>query len=65
MQLAIEMGGDGRKYSVIHREGCGDLRDGMPLGEAASKSEAADLADDATGWGYEPEEWRYAPCVKF
>lgn len=53
------------KYGVIHKAGCRDLRDGMPLGNAESKTHAADIAEDAMCWGYEPEEWTFAPCVKF
>lgn len=64
MKLAIEMGGDGRKYGVIHKAGCRDLRDGMPLGEATTRDEAAALAEDACNWGYEADEWTFAPCAK-
>lgn len=53
------------KYGVIHKAGCRDLKDGMPLGHATSKAEAAEIAEDWMNWGYEPDEWTYAPCVKF
>lgn len=66
MKLSVEMSQTvpTSKYGVIHRTGCRDLRDDMPLGEASTKSEAAELAEDWLNWDYEPSEWEYAACVK-
>lgn len=63
MALAIEMAETRTGYAKIHKAGCRDLRDGMPLGEATTLKAAAALAEDATYWGYEEDEWVYAPCV--
>lgn len=67
MRLAIEQSQSvpSAKYGVIHKEGCRDLRDGMPLGQANSFEEAAEIAEDSMCWDYDPEDWVYAPCVKF
>jgi hypothetical protein len=63
-QLAVEQGGTAAQYGKIHKAGCRDLRDGMPIGEASTLAQAADLAEDALCWDYEPEDWSYAPCVR-
>ena len=67
MRLAIEQAQHvpTAKYGVIHKEGCRDLRDGMPLGEASTRDEAAAIAEEWMCWDYEPEDWQFAPCVKF
>ena len=67
MELSIEMdqsarGGNG--YAVVHRTGCRDLRDGMPIGSATSADEVNALVEDATGWEA-GDHAGLSPCVKF
>lgn len=64
MHVSLELY-NGKGYGHIHRTGCRDLRDPEGLGEVSTKSEAEALAEDLTGWGHEPGEYRFAPCVTF
>lgn len=61
--IAIDMDWHATRYGTIHKAGCRDLKDGMPLGTVDTIREAELAADDGTGWGYEPGEWTFAPCV--
>lgn len=61
MKLAIEMR-DGPGYGKVHREGCRDLRDPEPIGEATSRDHISALAEDATGW--EDGHTGISACVK-
>lgn len=64
MNVSIEMGdSDIRSYGSIHRTGCRDLRDPERLGEVETRADAEMAAEDLTGWGYEPGEYHFAPCV--
>lgn len=45
MQLAIELA-DGKGYGTVHKDGCRDLRDAEPLGNA----ETYDAWFDRIGW---------------
>jgi hypothetical protein len=63
MMVVIEMA-EGKSYGHIHKSGCRDLRDPEFLGDARTFAEAEEMAEDLTGWGYDPGEYRFAPCVK-
>lgn len=62
ISLSIEMGTSDR-YGHIHRTGCRDLVDGMPIGQASTQQAAEDLANDATCWDAEPGEYAFSPCA--
>ena len=67
MELMIEMDQDARGrtgYAKIHKSGCRDLSDGMPIGSATHVSEINALVEDATGWE-DGDHGGLAPCVKF
>jgi hypothetical protein len=73
MKLSIEMHDlHTDRYGVIHKDGCRDLTDGMPIGEACTLMAASMLADEQTGWDlmYDllPEDrgnaYRVAPCAR-
>lgn len=62
--LAVEQANTRTGYGHIHKAGCSDLRDGLPIGQAASIAQAIDLAEDALCWDLDPEEWAFAACVR-
>jgi hypothetical protein len=61
-KLAIELG-DGTGYGHLHKAGCADLKDPEYLGVCQDRAHAQAVAEGLTGWGYEPDEYRFAPCV--
>lgn len=66
VNLVIEMDDiNTRGYGVLHKAGCRDVSDPMPVGTATTVAEAQHAADDATGWDYLPEGdlYRIAPCA--
>lgn len=64
MDLMIEMDDGEKGYAKIHRSGCQDLSDGMPIGSAISAGEVNALVEDATGWE-DGDHAGLSPCVKF
>lgn len=64
MRLSIEFE-SGPGYGHIHAEGCRDLRDPEPIGEADTIAEANRLANELTGWDDDgvDESYRFAPCA--
>ena len=70
MELVIEYGNGGRAgYGSIHRNGCTDVADPSPIGDAKTRADAVILADQSTSWAYnegeDPAEYGYkiAACV--
>lgn len=62
--LAVEQANTRTGYGHIHKAGCRDLRDGLPIGAASTIAEAIDRAEDALCWDLDPEEWEFAACVR-
>lgn len=69
MSFSIEMSNHvpTAKYGVIHKAGCRDLRDEMPLGEATDMASLQALTEEWVCWADGDDEYRYetAPCVRF
>lgn len=66
MHISIEMADTkGAKYGVVHKAGCRDMRDEMPLGEASTMAELQAVTDDAVCWADDDSyEYATAPCVR-
>lgn len=68
MEFEIEMSNHvpSGKYGVIHKAGCRDLRDGMPIGQAANMAELQANAEEWCNWNDDGTYvYETAPCVKF
>jgi hypothetical protein len=52
---------NGKRYGVIHKAGCRDMRDEMPIGSAETLAEVQAVADDMVCW--DNHTYRTAPCV--
>lgn len=68
MSFSIEMSNHvpNAKYGVIHKAGCRDLRDEMPIGEATDMDALQAAAEDWCNWA-DGDTYTYqtAPCVRF
>lgn len=51
-------------YGHVHKAGCRNVRDGLPIGTVSTFGEARDAYLDATGWDLDDDEDpHYAPCA--
>lgn len=55
-----------RDYGRIHKPGCRNCKDGMPLdGEASDIGGLLEIFNNTLGWDYDfPNELDLAPCAK-
>jgi len=63
MKLAVELDQDSAGYASIHRQGCRDLSDPEPIGEASTHADALALCLEVTGWD-DADSCRFAPCAR-
>lgn len=62
--LSLELDQESKSYAYVHRAGCRDLRDPIPLGPIHALDDIGVIVSENTGWECDDAYPYISPCAR-